>query len=213
MDYGDAFDTVYARAGLVSDREAAEDVIGAISLEFKDWQLRRPASAVFADIRTATAELPAIMVEIRKKEEGPPVGKPVRLQLASRDPARLPPAVEAVRRGMAELGGFIDVEDNRPLPGIQWEVAVDRAQAAKFGIDVTAVGDMVQLVTQGLKLSDYRPDDADDEVDIVVRYPVGDRTVAQLGRLRVETAGGAIPIAGFVEVAPTSSPACWWTTR
>ncbi|SBW00940.1 AcrB [uncultured Alphaproteobacteria bacterium] len=202
MDYGDAFDTVYARAGQVSDREAAEDVIGAISLEFKDWQLRRPASAVFADIRAATADLPGIMVEIRKKEEGPPVGKPVRLQLASRDPARLPPAVEAVRRGMAELGGFIDVEDNRPLPGIQWEVAVDRAQAAKFGVDVTAVGDMVQLVTQGLKLSDYRPDDADDEVDIVVRYPVGDRTVAQLGRLRVETAGGAIPIAGFVEVAP-----------
>ena len=60
-------------------------MIGAVSLEFKDWQLRRPAKEVFAHIRAATADLPGIAVEIRKKEEGPPVGKPVQLQLASRD--------------------------------------------------------------------------------------------------------------------------------
>ncbi|MBN2752244.1 MAG: efflux RND transporter permease subunit, partial [Rhodospirillaceae bacterium] len=122
LEFGDAFDTVYARAGEISDREAAEDVIGAISLEFKDWQLRRPASAVFADIRARTADIAGIDVEIRKQEEGPPVGKPVALQLASRDPKLLPAAVAHVRRGMMELGGFIDMEDNRPIPGIQWEL-------------------------------------------------------------------------------------------
>ncbi len=202
LEYGDAFDTVYARAGEIADREAAEDVIGAISLELKDWQLRRPARAVFADIRARTADMAGIEVEIRKREEGPPVGKPVALQLASRDPSRLPGAIEHVRRGMAELGGFIDIEDNRPIPGIQWELKVGRAQAAKFGVDVSAVGDVVQLVSKGLKLSDYRPDDADDEVDIVVRYPVDFRTVEQLGRLRVATAQGSIPISGFVSITP-----------
>ncbi len=72
LEYGDAFDTVYARAGEIADREAAEDVIGAISLEFKDWQLRRPAAEVFADIRARVADMAGIEVEIRKQEEGPP---------------------------------------------------------------------------------------------------------------------------------------------
>lgn len=202
LEHGEAFETVYARAGTLSDREAAEDVIGSVALEFKDWQLRRPAQQVFADIRAATADLPGIAVEIREKEEGPPVGKPVQVQLASRNAALLPAAIAQVRQGMAELGGFVDIDDNRPMPGIEWEVQVDRAQAAKFGVDVTAVGDVVQLVTKGLKLTDYRPDDADDEVDIVVRYPVGNRTVEELGRLRVATASGSIPISGFVTITP-----------
>ena len=202
LEYGDAFDTVYARAGEIADREAAEDIIGAISLELKDWQLRRPAKAVFADIRARIADMAGIEVEIRKCEEGPPVGKPVALQLASRDPLRLPGSIEHVQRGMGELDGFIDIEDNRPIPGIQWELKVDRAQAAKFGVDVSAVGDVVQLVSKGLKLSDYRPDDADDEVDIVVRYPVDFRTVEQLERLRVATTQGSIPISGFVSITP-----------
>ncbi len=202
LEYGDAFDTVYARAGEIADREAAEDVIGAISLELKDWQLRRPAKAVFADIRARVADLAGIEVEIRKKEEGPPVGKPVQLQLASRDPKLLPAAIEHARRGLAELGGFVDVEDNRPIPGIQWELKVDRAQAAKFGVDVSAVGEVVQMATKGLKISAYRPDDSDDEVDIVVRYPVDFRTVEQLNRLRVATAQGSVPISSFVSVTP-----------
>ncbi|WP_337996032.1 efflux RND transporter permease subunit [Oleispirillum naphthae] len=202
LEYRDAFDTVYARAGEISDREAAEDVIGAISLEFKDWQLRRPAKEIFAAIRARTADMAGIEVEIRKKEEGPPVGRPIQLQLASRDHGLLPAAVDHVRRGLAELGGYIDVEDNRPIPGIEWEVKVDRAQAAKFGVDVSAVGDVVQMVTKGLKVGTYRPDDADDEVDIMVRYPLEYRTVEQLGRLRVATAHGSVPVSGFVSITP-----------
>src|SRR3546814_5119159 len=55
--------------------------------------------------------------------------------------------------------------------GIEWQLAVDRAEAAKYGVDVTTVGSSVQLITKGLKFGDFRPDDADDEIDIVARYP------------------------------------------
>ena len=49
---------------------------------------------------------------------------------------------------------------------------------------------MVQLVTGGLKLSDYRPAGADDAVDIVLRLPEDQRTIAALDQLRIETADG-----------------------
>ena len=32
---------------------------------------------------------------------------------------RMPPLVAEVRQIMEDIGGFVDVEDNRPLPGIE----------------------------------------------------------------------------------------------
>lgn len=196
------FATVYARSGTVFRAQVDEDVIGLIQLELLDWRERRPASEILAEARRRTADLPGLILEIRKEEAGPPVGKPIQVQLSSRFPELLPDAVEAVRDGLQKIGGFTDVTDSRPLPGIEWEMRVDRAEAARYGADVATVGSAVQLVTNGIKVGGYRPDDTDDEVDIRVRFPHGDRSVDQLDRLRVPTLNGAVPVANFVERRP-----------
>ena len=43
------------------------------------------------------------------------------------------------------MSGLKDIEDGRPVPGIEWEVRVDQAQAAKFDADVTGIGNMFGL--------------------------------------------------------------------
>ncbi len=70
----------------------------------------------------------------------------------------------------------------------------------------STVGAMVQLVTGGLKLSDYRPAGADDAVDIVLRLPADQRTISALDQLRIQTAEGSVPISNFVtrKAAPTT---------
>jgi multidrug efflux pump len=93
----------------------------------------------------------------------------------------------------------VDVEDSRPLPGIEWQMALDRAQAAKFGLDVSAIGDAVRLVTNGLKVGEFRSDNnSDSEIDIVVRYPVEERSLSALDAITVPTPDGSVPISGFV---------------
>ena len=99
------------------------------------------------------------MLEVRQEQGGPSQGKPVQLQLSSRQPQLLAPAVAAVRAAMQRVGGFVDVTDSRPLPGIEWQLAVDRAEASRFGVDVASLGSVVQLVTAGVRVGDYRPDD------------------------------------------------------
>jgi multidrug efflux pump len=47
-------------------------------------------------------------------------------------------------------------------------------------------------------LGDYRPDDAEDEVDIRVRFPDELRNIAQLDELTVNTTLGSVPIGNFV---------------
>ena len=79
------------------------------------------------------------------------------------------------------------------MPEIEWELQVDRAQASKFGVDISLVGDYIRMITNGLKVSDYRPDGAEDEVDIVIRHDAADRTLDQLDNVRIETNGGFNP--------------------
>jgi multidrug efflux pump len=105
---------------------------------------------------------------------------------------------------MGDIGGFTDVTDTRPLPGVEWRLRVDRSEAARFGADVSLLGQAVQLLTQGITVADYRPDDVDGSVDIRVRFPAQDRTLEELESLRVPTNTGLVPIANFVtfEAAP-----------
>jgi multidrug efflux pump len=195
------FDSVYSLSGNPDQqqKDVAEDVIGTISVEFVDWDQRRPADVILADIIARSGDLAGILVETRKQEAGPPVGKPVQVQLSSRNPDLLGTEVAKVRAFVDSLTGLKDVEDSRPLPGIEWEINVDRAEAAKFGADVSMVGNAVKFVTNGMKITDYRPDDSDEEIDIVVRYPYNDRTINQLDEIRLQTAEGLVPISNFVE--------------
>ncbi len=179
--------------------EMGDDVIGTITLEFADWKARRGANAILADVRQRAAGLPEIMVEARKQDGGPGSGKPIHLQIATRDYALLAPTAKLLRAHLEQMQGLVDIEDSLPIPGIEWRINVDRAQAAKFGIDVTGVGDAIQLVTRGLKFGDYRPDYSDDEIDIVARYPTAIRNVTEIDQLRVPTEKGVVPISNFVK--------------
>jgi multidrug efflux pump len=61
---------------------------------------------------------------------------------------------------------------------------------------------MVQLVTNGIKIGEYRPDDTDDEIDIRVRYPESSRSLSQIDELRIPTPNGLVPISTFVTREP-----------
>jgi len=191
--------SVNTLAGEMERRDdSPEDVIGTIRLEFVPWDRRRTADAILADILARSRPLAGIEVETRKAEAGPPVGKPIQIQLTSRTPALLEPAVGRVRAYLQTVPGLKDIEDSRPIPGIEWEMLVDRAQAAKFGADIAGIGSAVQLVTKGLKFSEYRPNNSDEEIDIVARYPREWRTIEQLDHIRIQTDVGLIPISNFV---------------
>ncbi|MBM3505067.1 MAG: efflux RND transporter permease subunit [Alphaproteobacteria bacterium] len=195
--------TAYTRTGTSGQgNNDSADTIGSIYLEFTDWQTRPRAKDILNKVRERTADIPGVRVEARQPEAGPPTGKGVRIQLSSHDPMALDEAVPKVRALISRVDGLRDIEDSRPLPGIEWRVAVDRAQAGRFGADVTSVGNVVKLVTNGIKVGTYRPDDAEEEIDIMVRFPRAARTVNALDDLRVLTPNGHVPISNFVSRSP-----------
>ncbi|OXY82000.1 efflux RND transporter permease subunit [Oceanimonas doudoroffii] len=193
---------LYARSFAMADSQMGSDVIGVLQFQFTDWYLRRPASAIRETMLARTADIPGVVLEFREQQMGPGTGKPVEIRLSGSDDSTLSAATDRLRHAMNELGGFADIEDDRSLPGIEWRLQVDREAAARMGADVLSVGNAVQLVTNGLLLASYRPEDATDEVDIRVRLPRHWRSVDQLSRLTLNTPRGQVSLSQFVTLTP-----------
>jgi len=180
------------------------DRIGSIFIELHNENERdRKGVEIFEEIRQRTGALAGIQVEIQKMEQGPPVGKPIQIQFSSYNRALLEPALAKVREHLDTLPVLIDIEDTRSLPGIEWRLRVDRAQAALYGADVSLVGVAVQLVTNGVLVGEYRPEKADDAVDIRVRFPASERGISALDDLRISTPQGLVPLSNFVTREPS----------
>jgi len=194
-------DNVYVRTGK-TNQGAAPDQIGSIRLNFTDWRTRRPAKEIVDEIKARTDDIAGLVIEVRLPEEGPMQGKPINIEASGVSREALKDAVNKVRAEIEQYPGVVNAEDTRPMPGIEWRLQVDRAEAAKFGADVSLVGSFIQLVTNGIKLGEYRPDDSDEEIDIRVRFPAGSRSLDQLGELRIPTQRGNVPISNFVTREP-----------
>jgi multidrug efflux pump len=153
-------------------------------------------------IRERTAWLAGIKVEVQPLEKGPPVGKPIQIEFSSKQRDLLEPAMARVRAHLDTLPELVDIDDSAALPSIEWRIEVDRQQAALYGVDVSSAGLVVQLVTNGVKVGEYRPDDAEDSVDIRVRFPRADRGITAIDELRISTEQGMVPLSNFVRMTP-----------
>lgn len=194
--------SIYARSTMSAGR-GDEETIGTLQLELTPWDTRRTAEEIGEDIRTSVADIAGIDVQVQTESGGPTAGKPINLEITARNADVQAGAVQQIRDIMDRMGVFTDVTDTRPVPGVEVSILVNRAEAARYGADVSLLGQAVQLLTQGITVADYRPDDIDGLLDIRVRFPREARSLAELGGLRVPTASGLVPISNFVTFAPS----------
>jgi len=199
--------TVYTRTGKSSGfgANADPDVVGTIQYEFVDWRERKNANAILDQLREAMKGIPGADIEVSVPQAGPPTGKAIQIRLSAAVPDGLNEAAKKVAAEIAKIPDVIDVSDGLPPPGIDWELQVDLNASARYGVSSGAIGAVVQLVTGGLKLSDYRPAGSDTAVDIRLRLPPDQRTISALDQLRIETPNGAVPISNLVTRKPAAT--------
>ncbi len=197
------FKNIYSTSGNVSDQsESSEDFIGSVSLEYVDLEDRRVSKIILKEILTKAKSINGIKVETREQESGPPRGKPINIKLTSKNKELLFSEASRLKKFMDNYPGLVNVEDNLPAPGIEWEIKVNRKQASKFNANISSIGNVIKLSTNGIKLGEYRPDDTTESIPIYLRYPQEGRTLDMLQNLRVRTENGLVPISNFVEIVP-----------
>ena len=178
------------------------DSIGQLLLDVATDDGVHDGRKTLQTVRETLDQVPGLVFQIQVREQGPPAGKDVQISLLSEDNAALQRTAGLVRQFLDTRSDLQEIDDTRPLPGIEYQLRVDRAEAGKFGVDVSQIGAAVQLVTEGLLVGRYRPDDAQDEVDIRVRFPADFRSASTIDDLRIATAQGNVPLSLFVERVP-----------
>jgi multidrug efflux pump len=183
--------------------DAPLDQVGLLTIELADFATRRPGKVILEELRQRTKNIAGIKVEVRKREDGPPTGKAIKLEVYGTSRPQVYDVISKINSHMSTtMEGLRDIEDTRPLPGIEWVLEVDRKEAGRFGADVASVGGLIQLVTNGFLIAQYRPDNSEDEVDIRARLPRNERTLDGLDGLRLRTSNGLVPIENFVTRSP-----------
>ena len=150
-------------------------------------------------LRERLKDTPGYIVQVEEEKGGPPIGKPLQLNVSGDNEQLLVAAIGKIRTHLENMGSFIDIEDTTVTRGIEWELQINRTKAAQYGAGLSDVGASVQMVTNGIKVGEYRPLNLDREVDIRVRFPKSERNIDQLGNLNVQTMKGLVPVSSFVE--------------
>ena len=195
--------TVYARAGEQprGSSEITEDTIGVIQFEFVDWQERAPGA------RDHGRDPRQDRGHSRHHGRGDGAARRPADRQAGAGPARprsirtcCPAAAKKVAAILAQRSDMRDVDDGLPLPGIDWKHRGRQGRGGEISARAsTPSAPRVQLVTNGVKVTEYRPSDNDKAVDILVRFPKDRRSLDQIDELRIKTPAGHVPIGNFVD--------------
>ena len=207
IEYGvrtKSIESVFTTSGFVNvEGEDSQDIIGQVLVSFPPYAQRPFSSArSLRDLRDLDKSFGGISVELRESSQGPPSGKPIALEVTSSDLSLLNDAAKKIRKLVESEDGVIDVEDTLAIPGIEWQLNINRGAATRFGADISTIGAFVRLVTNGFKVGSYRPDDSEDEIDIFLRLPQEQRTLETLSKLQITTPAGRAPIGNFVTRTP-----------
>jgi len=183
-------------------RSGSSDKVGGMFVEF--WTEEDAVSdldgfQIIDVLRDRFTDTSGYIVQVEAQEGGPPIGKPLQLSVTGNNETRIVSAVKQIRNYVESLGSFVDIEDSTVTRGIEWELQINRTKAAQYGAGLSDVGASVQMVTNGIKVGEYRPLNLDREVDIRVRFPKSERNIDQLGNLNVQTMKGLVPVSSFVD--------------
>ncbi len=185
-----------------------------ISVSFVEFQYRRGimTSDVMDEIRKIVKGIPGIQVTVDKNSDGPPVGKPINIEITGDDYNGLIAQAENIKSFIngKNIGGIeelkLDVEVGKP----EYLIEVDRKKARRFNVSTYQIGSTLRTSLFGQEVSTFK--DGEDDYDIVVRLQDkyrydADKLMNQKITFRDQTNGQIrqIPISAIATAKKTST--------
>ena len=80
---------------------------------------------------------------------------------------------------------FINIETNLSLPGIDWQIEVDKDRAAFYKVSTEDIGNYLKMFSKGLKLTTIHTGYSDKEIDVVARFNQENRIIQEIKNFNI----------------------------
>lgn len=153
-------------------------------------------------LRESLQGIPGVVFEINKDNAGPPVGKPVNIEITGPDFTEITRITEEVTGSLRQASQdntiplLVDLNNNLNTGRPQIQVQIDRERAARLGLDSRKISGVVRSAIQGSEATKYRS--GEDEYDVIVRLKENQRaSLDALDGLTVRHEGTQIPLSSI----------------
>ncbi|MFQ5743220.1 MAG: efflux RND transporter permease subunit [Acidobacteriota bacterium] len=199
--------SVVSSVGTLQKNQRAEfgPYLGQINVELADFDLLpRDGTSIFRDMREQLQQVTgAESIELERQTGGPPVGRPVYVQILGEDLGVLQKIAGEIKEFLAGVPGIHDISDSFVEGKDEIRVETDESRAGLYGLSVDSIGRTVRTAMDGTVVATVQEEDED--IDVRVRYqPRYRRTLADIATLRISTAAGElIPFGNAAELRRT----------
>jgi cobalt-zinc-cadmium resistance protein CzcA len=179
-------------------------------------ELTKPAREVLAEVRDRIEHIPGVAVaftqplqnKIDESMEGTPA--PLQVKLFGPDIQVLAQKGREIEQVMRDTRGIADVKMDQATGIPQLHVRVDRQAAARYGVSVAAISEIVQLAVGGEELTQVWKGQR--SYGVFVRFPDEMRNSPEtIGNILVDTPSGAqIPLSQVADVTLSQGPNLIW---
>ena len=154
------------------DNSTKSSNLAKIAVNFVQYRERKGknTSVYLNEIRNAVKDIPGAEIVVDKVQMGPPVGKPVNIELAGEDLNEL--VLQSVRFkryiDSLQIGGIEELKSDFATTKPELLVNLDRERANYEGITAAVVGDAIRTGQLGKEVSKYR--EGEDQYPIMLRF-------------------------------------------
>jgi len=155
-------------------------------------------------LRESLQGIPGVIFEINKDNAGPPVGKPVNIEITGRDFSEITRITKEITDILTRasldntIPELVDINNNLNTGRPQIQVHIDRERAARIGLDSREVSSVIRSAIQGSEATKYRS--GEDEYDVIVRLKENQRaSLETLDALTVIHDGSQIPLSSIAD--------------
>jgi multidrug efflux pump subunit AcrB len=184
--------------------------LGDLQVNLVDKHRRdRQSHAIAADLRAPLQEIARRYqgnAKIAEPPPGPPVLAPLVAEVYGLDYAGQIQTARQVRAAFESTPDIVDVDDSVEYPALKYVVEVDRAKAARLGVDQASVAQALATVLKGENMSFLHGANVKYAVPIRVEYGEADKAdMEQLLSLRVRGQDGTlVPLSEIVRAVKTT---------
>jgi multidrug efflux pump len=185
--YEDIIESVITQIGegtgdpLEGPSQASTPHKAKITIGFLEYQFRNGINTndIMEQIRDLAEGYPGVLVTVDKQRNGPPVGKPINIEVTGENFDNLISNVNNLREHINESGieGIEELKTDLELGNPEVIIDIDREKARRFGLSTSSIANELRTALFGLEVSKFKEGEDDYPIQLRLadefRYDIG----------------------------------------